>query len=375
MRGKLRLPLTWHRCVRNIPAYAGKTWAPSPIMRRTPEHPRVCGENVSNAKRWARSSGTSPRMRGKLADWTCANFGDRNIPAYAGKTFKSAWSPSTSSEHPRVCGENGVQTVAMPPRVGTSPRMRGKRPRVPSSSRRQRNIPAYAGKTQNPWSGSPQIPEHPRVCGENPSSSLFTVYLTGTSPRMRGKQPLAARSLCRPRNIPAYAGKTMRLSHGDDIVSEHPRVCGENPVLVRWNSSQTGTSPRMRGKLNHGGTVRQRNRNIPAYAGKTHRSLRRLRRRSEHPRVCGENRSVSRRFASFAGTSPRMRGKPQRQPAVRLIRRNIPAYAGKTSFPGKQAGAAPEHPRVCGENPSRVAATRPTQGTSPRMRGKPAAGC
>ena len=71
--------------------------------------------------------------------------------------------------------------------VGTSPRMRGKPILNGNVLATQRNIPAYAGKTNSPRRVALQLPEHPRVCGENARDAFDEVDVAGTSPRMRGK--------------------------------------------------------------------------------------------------------------------------------------------------------------------------------------------
>ena len=106
----------------------------------------------------------------------------------------------------------------------------------------------------------------------------------------------------------------------------------------------------MRGKLNHGGTVGQRNRNIPAYAGKTLVIFFMGAACEEHPRVCGENRVWWEGALGQKGTSPRMRGKQKSSSAAHEQERNIPAYAGKTTYDGLIGFNEAEHPRVCGEN-------------------------
>ena len=73
----------------------------------------------------------------------------------------------------------------------------------------------------------------------------------------------------------------------------------------------------------------------------------------EHPRVCGENPSLTLKYGCVQGTSPRMRGKPQGpdlHSAGKFRGRNIPAYAGKTISLPPSATPTAEHPRVCGEN-------------------------
>ena len=156
-------------------------------------------------------------------------------------------------------------------RRGTSPRMRGKRDLRHCVLPHQRNIPAYAGKTSAGNARHYGNSEHPRVCGENPSSRTMMMCCMGTSPRMRGKPSFICASTLPPGNIPAYAGKTRSTTLRAASSAEHPRVCGENYPSIRLENKRCGTSPRMRGKptdpIVHGWNPR----NIPAYAGKTRR--------------------------------------------------------------------------------------------------------
>ena len=153
--------------IRNIPAYAGKTSLRRPGSSVRQEHPRVCGENSA----WVPSQG----------------FSQRNIPAYAGKTSRLAPISIQLPEHPRVCGENAPrrQVYLEPP--GTSPRMRGKQLDDGTHCRTTRNIPAYAGKTYRIRSRLCLRREHPRVCGENLKPRVLASLTIGTSPRTRGK--------------------------------------------------------------------------------------------------------------------------------------------------------------------------------------------
>ena len=167
-------------------------------------------------------------MRGKRSGIVAAIAAVRNIPAYAGKTLTPPVQSSIPAEHPRVCGENLQIFRAMRGRMGTSPRMRGKRFLVPSAAVGARNIPAYAGKTGGGGCGGGWGAEHPRVCGENYAKRKPLAYAAGTSPRMRGKRMSAIGYASLPRNIPAYAGKTRITSDRRPTSAEHPRVCGEN---------------------------------------------------------------------------------------------------------------------------------------------------
>ena len=167
--------------------------------------------------------------------------------------------------------------------------MRGKRNRFWCLGYANRNIPAYAGKTSIPHNLFCPLMEHPRVCGENPIIPAAERGHDGTSPRMRGKRVHTDRSGELFRNIPAYAGKTRVANPCKPRVWEHPRVCGENAV-------------------DHGGLVVGVG-NIPAYAGKTAAQTLLARRTKEHPRVCGENICFLVVCGGNHGTSPRMRGK------------------------------------------------------------------
>ena len=147
-------------------------------------------------------------MRGKPTEGSFNDVNDRNIPAYAGKTQKPCSPPWCASEHPRVCGENKSLCADCPMLHGTSPRMRGKPYTVVDYCYSGRNIPAYAGKTGAPPDTPRLHSEHPRVCGENAVRASVMAGISGTSPRMRGKHGRSRAQPRRSRNIPAYAGKT-----------------------------------------------------------------------------------------------------------------------------------------------------------------------
>ena len=108
------------------PACAGKTEMADGYRVREWDHPRVCGEN-SKQQRWAyTSSGSPPRVRGKLETTTLVVYFIRITPACAGKTQKSRGDFSFNTDHPRVCGENQNATNGTEQRVGSPPRVRGK---------------------------------------------------------------------------------------------------------------------------------------------------------------------------------------------------------------------------------------------------------
>ena len=111
-------------------------------------------------------------------------------------------------------------------------------------------------------------------------------------------------------------------------------------------------------------------RNIPACAGKTTSVWDCRQSMPEHPRVRGENLSLSHADNVTEGTSPRARGKPGPKATATPLLRNIPACAGKTGLPGNRTLRGSEHPRVRGENLPNISQAFLNTGTSPRARGK-----
>ena len=86
-------------------------------------------------------------MRGKLSAlgsaWT--NLGI--TPADAGKTVRVIKSGMRTRDHPRGCGENGIQSYKLKDWKGSPPRMRGKRFCNAIKVNNRRITPADAGKT------------------------------------------------------------------------------------------------------------------------------------------------------------------------------------------------------------------------------------
>ena len=150
---------------------------------------------------------------------------------------------------------------------------------------------------------------HPRVCGENHGKGGKTRLVPGSSPRVRGKLAPHMTHAGKLGLIPACAGKTRAKPPAASASRAHPRVCGENGIVVASFGRVTGSSPRVRGKPGVACRLRGLRGLIPACAGKTWGSLSAARPSRAHPRVCGENFSSFRSNFKRAGSSPRVRGK------------------------------------------------------------------
>ena len=239
-------------------------------------------------------------------------------------------SRSFGGAHPRVCGENEGIAVNMNQVAGSSPRVRGK-PRLRAEMGLDPGlIPACAGKTRHRCDRPAGRRAHPRVCGENIDCNNFLFTNSGSSPRVRGKPGLGYTPSIRAGLIPACAGKTRSVGLAVSQQRAHPRVCGENLPPPYTLTLEAGSSPRVRGKR-----VRVHARVlvfglIPACAGKTKSYCRTWRLVGAHPRVCGENELERRHLHTIPGSSPRVRGKHCFDNNLSVRSGLIPACAGKT---------------------------------------------
>ena len=209
------------------------------------------------------------------------------------------------------------------------------------------------------------------MCGENSGTLLKTFSVTGSSPRVRGKLHDLARAARDRGLIPACAGKTFPRSRDLALCGAHPRVCGENSFERLARLLNRGSSPRVRGKLLRPSLSYLNCGLIPACAGKTIYSFRDLVALRAHPRVCGENFVAFHAASSEMGSSPRVRGKPAGSPTANRPPGLIPACAGKTWNRSQIRYMTRAHPRVCGENRRAAVKEVRSDGSSPRVRGKP----
>ena len=249
-------------------------------------------------------------MRGTHPAHLIADTPEGIIPAYAGNTISSGIPYPLLRDHPRVCGEHPSTESPLPNCLGSSPRMRGTPHFPPNRSRRPGIIPAYAGNTLFFARIFRMHWDHPRVCGEHRYCSDALLRTAGSSPRMRGTRRKIGNALGYTGIIPAYAGNTCQRRLRPPSPWDHPRVCGEHESKDRKEVLEEGSSPRMRGTLCEDVLAGFQHGIIPAYAGNTLGCCGSVPLGRDHPRVCGEH-TVKRLGAGFKpGSSPRMRGTP-----------------------------------------------------------------
>ena len=151
----------------------------------------------------------------------------------------------------------------------------------------------------------------------------------------------------------------------------HPRSRGENWSDRLYTSDTWGSSPLTRGKPARRGLEGMVRRLIPAHAGKTTSTTMIGTNPAAHPRSRGENPPAVAWKVWSGGSSPLTRGKQPSPPSLCTETRLIPAHAGKTASSARPSRPSPAHPRSRGENASTPSGRLGGSGSSPLTRGKP----
>ncbi len=355
----------------NTPAGAGTTQGEQSSERKEWEHPRGCGDDARLQLSAPAKGGTPPRVRGRppgrSRSWTRC----RNTPAGAGTTLSARNAAPEKPEHPRGCGDDVKRDRVESSWLGTPPRVRGRRGGDIGGPRGEGNTPAGAGTTLGLGSGSCQLAEHPRGCGDDVPGRSRPDRRRGTPPRVRGRPTRAVPVLHRRGNTPAGAGTTACRDMSARQRWEHPRGCGDDLRRVDKSRVREGTPPRVRGRRRRCRQGRSRTGNTPAGAGTTHTSTTSTTRLWEHPRGCGDDRPKDPPGVLARGTPPRVRGRPPDPQTVVASPGNTPAGAGTTRPLRARRSRAGEHPRGCGDDGEQVDQGAGPAGTPPRVRGRP----
>ena len=219
MRGSLLLkePLTDETGI--IPAHAGLTATRLPSRHSVRDHPRACGAHRQFQPRGASFPGSSPRMRGSRAGRKEMKFEDGIIPAHAGLTSTRCLHAVQRRDHPRACGAHMIPKFSAIFLSGSSPRMRGSHTYRLKLVAEDGIIPAHAGLTCSRRRSARTSGDHPRACGAHLHQGPRAAREAGSSPRMRGSRSCSPPPEIHPGIIPAHAGLTLKNPNNDAILS------------------------------------------------------------------------------------------------------------------------------------------------------------
>ena len=146
------------------------------------------------------------------------------------------------------------------------------------------------------------------MCGEQRLPGAHGAAPPGSPPRVRGTD-FAGRELpVAERITPACAGNSFHPVIVVWTAEDHPRVCGEQDVLVRVLAGLQGSPPRVRGTALPCAVMAECGRITPACAGNSNVTRLCPSRFQDHPRVCGEQRTRRWWPPGPAGSPPRVRG-------------------------------------------------------------------
>ena len=221
--------------------------------------------------------------------------------------------------------------------VGSSPLARGTLHRRARKHILRRFIPARAGNTHRPPSPPPSPPVHPRSRGEHSDPRDARAGASGSSPLARGTPDAQVAAAAVSRFIPARAGNTFPQPTCPASGTVHPRSRGEHRQQSAGASGFSGSSPLARGTLNDVHQSRVTLRFIPARAGNTTGHRQPASAYPVHPRSRGEHVDVGPRGPSGAGSSPLARGTRVLLGITFGDVRFIPARAGNTHQPAREA--------------------------------------
>ena len=146
-------------------------------------------------------------------------------------------------------------------------------------------------------------------------------------------------------------------------------MCGEHFIISARGLGKTGSSPHVRGAPERFEAFARAVGIIPACAGSTlfcHRFFGRFR---DHPRMCGEHLPESAICGHSRGSSPHVRGALVQDFLQGLSTGIIPACAGSTVSWRIRRPPCRDHPRMCGEHNRGSSFGQSHKGSSPHVRG------
>ena len=146
MRGKASQKAFFPPVQRITPAYAGKRSESSSSSFASWDHPRLCGEKPRSCKTSVSRPGSPPPMRGKGEIPHDFMSVARITPAYAGKSSRYGLFCAENKDHPRLCGEKPSPAKRNCYETGSPPPMRGKVYEKLKEHHETGITPAYAGK-------------------------------------------------------------------------------------------------------------------------------------------------------------------------------------------------------------------------------------
>ena len=187
-----------------------------------------------------------------------------------------------------MCGEKFFVQSDFWDYIGSPPHVRGKGNGIALPTALYGITPACAGKRHFQAKNLLLRSDHPRMCGEKPVQGNFIALDEGSPPHVRGKVRKFTHLGCMMRITPACAGKSTGITDNSAYNWDHPRMCGEKPSSIEFSSFDEGSPPHVRGKVEPAFFINNDIGITPACAGKRNLLFPLILTERDHPRMCGE---------------------------------------------------------------------------------------
>ena len=254
--------------------------------------------------------------------------------------------------------------------MGSSPRVRSRRPQVGPYTLQPRIISACAEQT-----GRVRLPgwrrwDHLRVCGADEYNRGEGDWETGSSPRVRSRRLAYHGAKIRIGIISACAEQTFQTAAVRRDRRDHLRVCGADCSAMSANHVPLGSSPRVRSRPATLHSEVAYHGIISACAEQTLLRVFISALSKDHLRVCGADRGVFLIVSFGLGSSPRVRSRREPDARAEIVAGIISACAEQTFHGVRPVLPNRDHLRVCGADLPSIVCHLLTLGSSPRVRSR-----
>ena len=192
----------------------------------------------------------------------------------------------------------------------------------------------------------------------------------GSPPRVWGRLLLTTCNGVSMRFTPTRVGTTriLRIEFAPNPV--HPHACGDDLSTRMTCPCETGSPPRVWGRHAEYITLIERRRFTPTRVGTTPHPVRTRTARPVHPHACGDDSSALPVFPVWAGSPPRVWGRPSGRVITPALCRFTPTRVGTTSEGVATGPIFTVHPHACGDDSALSRNWMGTYGSPPRVWGR-----
>ena len=194
-------------------------------------------------------TGSSPRVRSRLYGRPLACGVGGIISACAEQTTSVSALRTSRRDHLRVCGADRTCRLVLRQVLGSSPRVRSRRPLHPQHHAEHGIISACAEQTPTSRRVSGSTWDHLRVCGADSPTLAHAFGNLGSSPRVRSRRHVDYQRRDGHGIISACAEQTSPDSSAPCRPGDHLRVCGADTPKQQLRPLTEGSSPRVRSRL------------------------------------------------------------------------------------------------------------------------------